>query len=844
MVLTVKLKKITLVISILTAFIYAVALPASAKITRRSAEKAIQEHFNPQIDHEAVIVQEKLTNSISSLRFVWNTPVNIAAFTRNGKIWMVFDRPNNVDINKLKEEAGYLAKEIYTLPHPSGTIVIIEPQENVKYALRKEGLLWIMDLYTGRAPKFETQNFTIYTQFDSLKNSYLFMPTTFAGNIIAILDPEVGDAISISTTSQLGLGHDSYYSYPDFDILPSAQGLAFVINAPDVILNRGNSGITLKAIGRSLNITGDLDQLKQRQLNLDSGNNDSTPSIFDFSISEQLRNQSFIDTIESFKKQILSAPMDDKNALRIKMAQYYIYNGLGAEALYILNKMNDLKLPETNTEYFHAMLGVANFLSRRYPEAVEHFSFGRIPNTTEGLFWRTIAQSAFRFEESNNTIILTHISLMHDYPQAIKDDIAIIAARSAIAVGDDLSAQNFIDILNSVPDRIRNLNPQITYLIAQKLEMQGYLRNAIKEYQQLLNSPSAMFSAYSRLRHTILSQMLNFIDGQTAVAELEKVRFAWGEKDFQIKLLSKLSDFYLKTHDYYNALRALNEEGFIVDDKTKISISQRMVKIFEDIFIGNHADENLTPIKSLALYEDFRWLGELSPNQYTIMQKLADRLVAVDLLPRAKNILLSLIMKDDLSDADMARVGARMAIIYLFERTPELALSILDSTEKPNIPQPIAAPRRLIKARALADIGQTDEALEILKKDFSPNALKFKFDIYWRTQDWDNASNTIKYLIKEPVKGEPLSQEQIGYILDWATTLKQAGKRTVLVRLHNKFAPYFKNTEHYSTFNVLTNNLEKEEININHIRSAITDIQNFNNFARFYTDSLKEKVEK
>ena len=48
-----------------------------------------------------------------------------------------------------------------------------------------------------------------------------------------------------------------------------------------------------------------------------------------------------------------------------------------------------------------------------------------------------------------------------------------------------------------------------------------------------------MFSAYGRLQHTILNQMVNFIDTKKAISELEKLRFAWGEREFQIKLLSK-----------------------------------------------------------------------------------------------------------------------------------------------------------------------------------------------------------------------------------------------------------------------------------------------------------------
>ena len=69
--------------------------------------------------------KQRMNKDIVSLSFVWNTPVNIAAFERNGKIWMVFDRPNAVNVANLKEEAQNLAKEIYTLPHPGGTIVIV-----------------------------------------------------------------------------------------------------------------------------------------------------------------------------------------------------------------------------------------------------------------------------------------------------------------------------------------------------------------------------------------------------------------------------------------------------------------------------------------------------------------------------------------------------------------------------------------------------------------------------------------------------------------------------------------------------------------------------------------------
>lgn len=785
-------------------------------------------------------VSQKPKDTIASLRFVWNTPVNTAAFKRNGKIWVVFDRPNHVDAETLKAEAKGLVEEIYTLPHPAGTVVIITPAPDVKYAMRKEGLLWILDLYTGRPPKFETKDVTIFTQYDSLKHSYLFIPTNYAGNILSMIDPEIGDIISISTTSQLGLGFNSPYRYPDFDILQTAQGLAFVINAPDIILNRGNSGITLKAMGRGLNITSDLDVLKRNQKRLATDSDTTHVNAFDLQIPQGMADKKFNDIVDSFKKQILTAPLDQKNNLRLKLAQYYIYNGLGTNALYILNQMRKLNLPEAQTDRFYALSGIANFLARRYSEAVADFSQGNLHNSAEGNFWLTIAKSARQYDEKNNAVIFSHISLTRDYPQAIKDQVAIIAARNAIATNDDLSSQNFIDILKSVPDRLRDLNPQIAYLSAQKMEMQGYIRNAIKVYQTLLNSDSAMFSSYARLHHTILSQMVNFIDAKTAIKELEKLRFAWGETSFKVRLLGKLSDYYLKDKDYYNALRILNEQSFLASGEQQNLINQKMIKIFEDIFIGNHADEILSPVKSLALYQDFNWLAKLSSNQNTIIQKLADRLVAVDLLPKAQELLLELLLKQDLTDADKAKTGSRLAVIALFENKPQEALDMIKTTSSAGLSPEIANPRKLIAAKSLSALNRPDEALALLENDYSPNALLHKFEVYWNAKDWDNASNTIKYLIEEPKKGQKLSTQQINYILDWAITLKQAGKETVLVRLRNKFMPYFKDTPYYSAFNVLTNHLEKEKIDIKAIHSIITDVQNFNNFAKFYTESLKE----
>ena len=68
--------------------------------------------------------------------------------------------------------------------------------------------------------------------------------------------------------------------------------------------------------------------------------------------------------------------------------------------------------------------------------------------------------------------------------------------------------------------------------------------------------------------------------------------------------------------------------------------------------------------------------------------------------------------------------------------------------------------------------------------------------------------------------------------------MKKAGHETVIVRLRNKFMPWFKDTKYYSVFSILTDTLENSQINIRVIDKAINDVETFSNFAKIYNQSL------
>lgn len=161
--------------------------------------------------------------------------------------------------------------------------------------------------------------------------------------------------------------------------LQSVQGLALVPKTTDLRIERGNTGIVISAEDRGLNISPDLDTLRRKQ----SLAQETMPTVaFDFSLPPQLLEKPFNEAIEQLQNDISSVPPEQQNAARLNLAKYYISMGMGTEALSILNELKNIP-PYKDTEQMHTLLGIADFLTRRYASAIEHFSFGVSPKTTK-----------------------------------------------------------------------------------------------------------------------------------------------------------------------------------------------------------------------------------------------------------------------------------------------------------------------------------------------------------------------------------------------------------------------------------------------------------------------------
>ena len=782
---------------------------------------------------QAQSVSSPIDKRVSSLSFSWNIPVGMAVFWRGNHLWIVFDQHQPLNVEALNREIAPFGKNLFQLPYPNATIVRLTPEPGTHVHIRKEGFLWIVDLsYTDFNE--ETDPLQIFIQTNSIQQPYIFIPTTAAGKILSFIDPEIGDNLVIAPVTAIGKFVLSEYSYPDVELLATRQGVAILPKSSDLAFSRGNNGITIRSEERGLHISPDLDILKRRELLLQT--DDDISSLMK-ELPLDMLDKNFRETVTKLKQAIDAAHTEeDKNLRRYDLAKYYIGKGMGVEAIALLKIIEAANGPDTKKEKFHDLYGVANFLARRYPEALERFSYGRLMEVNADIFWRAVTETAINPSSKNNIIILSFFYIMKDYPEIIKDRIARVAVEAALLDIDDISVQNFIDILKN-SFHAHKYETLVTFLTGQQFIIQNHPRNALQEFRKAAIMPDQKYSSLARFEVAMMEYQVGTSTADKKIPELERLRFAWGDRAFKIKLLENLATLYEKTKDYSNALHSLNLAIYLGNKEQNVEFTKRMISLFEDISIHNQAD-SLPPLKIISLYTDFSWLAPLSSRYNDIIQNIADRLIAVDLIDRAAEILTNQLKYNTLSDVQRAQSGARLALTYLFRDGNTEAIQILNETDSDDLPEAIKSSRLIIHAKALSNMGEDSKALALLGDDNSRSAILLKSEIHWNAENWGQAADELGLLVDKPESDKTLTKEQINFVLDWITALRKSGRDTVIVRIKNTFTPLFKDTPYFSTFNVLTNRLETDSINMGEISQVVRDAKAFSNFSRLYIDSL------
>ena len=803
---------------------------AAAALTGTAAERTQLNAAGQRVTRAAENRVDPLTARPAELSITipWSEPAAAAVFRRAEYLWVVFDRYEQVDVAKIARDGGAYITFVEQLPYRNNTILRMVTKPDINPTTRRDGLNWILDFRS--LPMRPTRALEVNAQLDR-PNPNLFLPVSEAGRTVAVEDPEVGDYLLIVPVIPLSYGVYPERHYTDLDMPVTAQGVVVVPKSDGVRAQASRIGIDIDVDG-GMALSKDM---AEQASALSGDDKTRTLNIADWQIGKA---EDYVRNKQALQNALGDERPEARQQARFRLARFEFVNGFYPEVLAILRTMKAADGEIENTPAFRALRGASNTMMRRYSEAAEDFNHFSLANDDDARFWLAAARAKVGNKGAQAETMIQTGAVIRAYPRAVKIPLALAGVESAIAAGDDFGAQGFLDLIRRETPTVNEL-AAIDYMDGKLNEKLGEQKIALAQYKKAEDSPSLMYSVLATRDRMEMEHRLGTLPTADLIEGLEKLRYRWRGDTTELDLLLRLSELYSDEKEYGTALRTLKiTTSYFANDPRVDEAAEKMRKIFETLYLEDGADK-MTPVAAIGLFDEFRSLIPPGEKGDEMIRKIADRLVAVDLLDQAV-LVLERQIQFRVTGVDRARIGARLALVYLLNRTPQKAIDVLHDTTSVEAGRDLNTQRRRLEARALTDLGKVNEAMLLLGTDTTPETRQLRAEVYWRTQDWPNAARALSELVPEADAGT-LSDANARLVLDWATALTLAGDERTLVRVRQRYTGPMANTPYKDVFNLITTPRERGAMDAQAVRAQIQQAEQFKSFLVEYKDMIGQK---
>ena len=188
----------------------------------------------------------------------------------------------------------------------------------------------------------------------------------------------------------------------------------------------------------------------------------------------------------------------------------------------------------------------------------------------------------------------------------------------------------------------------------------------------------------------------------------------------------------------------------------------------------------LAPLDLVSLVEDNADLLGQSDVAASLTPVLVDKLVALDLPDRADRLVVKLIGSTS-EPLPKAMLGARLAGLRLDQNDAPGALAALDQTMAEALPPELEQRRAVVRARALAQMGEDGPALSLLAGREGVESWQMQAQLREKSHDWRGADTALQKLVQAgvPARGA-LTEAQQDLVLRLASVASQAGDTATL----------------------------------------------------------------
>lgn len=767
------------------------------------------------------------------LRFMWDRRVGASVFRRMGYLWMVFDVPRIVDLGALGKSDTMTGTILSAdqLRAPGATILRFGIASDLWPRVARSGSTWMVELTDAPFPP--AKPLLIRAEPSAKGGARVLVPTPGAGRTIKFDDPEVGDSLVVVPISEPGVGVKTGRGFVQFDVLPSAQGLAFKTHADDIAIGTKVTGVEVSSESE-LYMSADVIAGAGRLAEVSDGLSSSMGPLFEYEAWRRDDLGGYLEAKQHLLSAVISAGIEVRTERRLSLANFSFAHGLAEDAIGVIRRIAEEDPRSLDRPDFLALRGATLMLLGRAEEAAADLGNEMLDGDMDVTLWRAALTATRGDWEGADSAFTISGPAFERLPSDLRARFGLLAAHAALSVGNFHRVNRLVQgVLVDAPDR--KDRAEALYLRAMAFQRTGKTEAALKLYEELAIEGSRPVRARSELSRVELMLNLGRMNRSDAIEALEQLRHAWRGDSFEQLLLRRLAELYREEENYLNALQAMRDavEHFAESAATP-AVTNQMHRMFSDLFVNGGAD-TLSPLTALSLYYEF---GELAPDGAAgglIAEGLANRLVDVDLLDRATELLTSQL--DAIEGIDKARLGAHLAVIQLLDQEAEKAIETLKLThsEGADIPAALMQERRHLQARALSAIDQASAALALLEKDESREASLLRADINWRAEMWAEAALEFNKVF-DAVDGDVSTEEQ-HLIMRHVVALMLSEDAAGLEAVRARYGESMSVSVYNNAFDLITKSADNGDVPVHELPRILANIEGVEAFLTTYRDS-------
>jgi hypothetical protein len=777
-----------------------------------------------------VVVRVLRQSDALRLVFPFRSPTSAAVFRRADTLWLVFDTAAPVDISKLVLQPIAAIRSAIVGRSGNGQVVRIRLDRPKLASLSSDGSSWtvaIGDMVLG-----PTLPLSISRAVGSPGKTSAVIPFVGARQVHRLSDPDVGDTLVAVTAPGPARGFLSAQDFVEFRVLASTHGvvvqpladdLSVDIVADKVMIGR-SSGLTMSTAAPRPAATPDAADAASRP-------GAARTQAFDTRLWNADQHADFMPRQTELIRAAADAPEQKRAAMRLDLARFYFARALYPEAKGVLDTMLAASPPGAEDPSAVVMRAVANIMLGHGADALKDLGRPVVGNRPDASLWRSIALARqgkwAEAREGFQGIDTTAVMLPPELQQFIYRE----AVRAAIEIGDYAEAGNQLnqfDLLGVSPD----LAPGMDVLRGRLAEGLGRITDALAAYRAAADSSDRAAAAQGKLREIVLRMATHDLDHADAIARLEPLTLTWRGDDVEVEALQMLGRLYTEEGRYRDAFQIMHTALQIhPESQMTRRIQEEAAANFDLLFLEGKAD-SMPVIDALSLFYDFRELTPIGRRGDEMIRRLADRLVSVDLLSQAAELLQHQV-DHRLQGAARAQVAVRLAVIYLMSHKPDRAIQVLRASRIGDEPNELRNQRLLLEARALSETGRYDVALEVVANVPGREADRLRADVLWAAHKWRESAEQVERLYGDRWREfAPLTAPERADVLRAGIGYALADDKLGLDRFREKYAAKMAEGPDRKAFEVITAPLGTNGAEFGEVAKAVSSIDTLEGFLR------------